>query len=92
MNQIILAEFAILGIIAFVIFFIIKYIYTTVMYSQLVDALLIYTFYNEITAEEFEKIFNDIEYTGNFLKWLIDWNIQSCTTRENWDKLKQYLE
>jgi len=91
MSQAEMFQLVILGILAFVTFYVIKFIYTSHLYNKLTYALISYAIDNEITEEELFKMFDDIDYTGNFLKWLIDWEISSCTTRENWDKLKPYL-
>lgn len=91
MSQTEMFQLAILGIMAFAFFYTFKFIYTLHLYNKLTYALIYYAVAEEITEEELFKMFNNIEYTGNFLKWLIDWDISNCTTKENWDKLNPYL-
>jgi hypothetical protein len=91
MSQTEIFQIIVLGILAFAFFYTFKFIYTSHLYNKLTYALISYAIDNEITEEELFKMFDDIDYTESFLKWLIDWEISSCTTRENWDKLKPYL-
>ena len=91
MSQAEMFQLAILGIMAFAFFYTIKFIYTSHLYNKLTYALVYYAVDNNLTEEELFKMFDDIDYTGRFLKWLIDWEISSCTTRENYNKLKPYL-
>ena len=86
-----LISLSLLALIAFAFFYAVKYIITSIYYAKLVDALIFYAEDNVITEEEFNKRFDEINYTGNFLKWLIDWDMSNYVTSETWEKLKPYL-